>query len=356
MEDANRVRDIYKAENVRLESVDAVKGAQFAANSEQVKLMQTERIQLLQQIESEKGQKELANQTMMDQKQMILDLHQQIADLRRRQGFLTLQEEKKAALDLAEAERQSAERLQQELNESQAIAAETQASLEASQHDLQAARGAAADLMQRLDTERLQKANLEAAVQAVQDQNTALEARAEDAEARLASTLMSIQEAATRKAASPPAIDARTSSDTAKTNGKHDYFDAKTNGQMSDKAIVEEPGSFPSHPGSQAASPRSPPYSPYSPILSPSEGGFRTIHGQHRPDGSLGGYRAGKGMRRVGSSGVARTLNSPVLGGANGNGRRSESVASTGSNSNSRGSVGGSVQTPREDDEDLYGP
>lgn len=355
MDGAFRVRDIYKAENARLESVDSVKGRQFAAHSDQVKLMQTERIQLLQQIDSEKGQKELANQTMMDQKQMILDLHQQIADLRKRQGFLTLQEEKKAALETAEIERQNAERLQHELDEAQATSAERQISLDASHNDFQAAQAALADLMERLEAERLQKAHLEAANQALNDQSTAWKTRCEEAEATLSSTLESIQAAATRKAASPPAppTDTRASSDAAVTkNGSHDYFapngNSNTNGHISDKQIVDEPATTSPRPDSQTTSPRSPSSHPWSPSLSPSEGGFRTIHGQHRADGSLGGYRAGKGIRRISSGGVNRIL-SP------GSERRAGSMASNGSGSNSRGSVGGSVQTPREEDEDLYG-
>lgn len=339
LDDANRIRDFYKLENERLESIDSVKGAQFGSLSEQLRGMQIERSELQKQIDSEKGQKDMANRTMMEQKRIIIDLQQQIGDLRKRQGFLKLQEERKAALETAETERKNAERLQQELSEMKAAVDQLQRTVSSHEESSTAARETMRELMYRIDVERLQNQDKDSEIQRLSEETSALQAQCREAQ----ETLASIQEAATRKTTSP-VLDRPLTAEPDSANGAGDYFAPAANGPATGNGSSHDSST------SQANSPPAlPPRRsglPSPPALSPSEGGFRTIHGHHRPDGSLGGYRAGKGMRRAPSGGL-NGVGSP----GEVNGGRSMSTDSLGSN---RRSANGSLGATKEED-DLYG-
>lgn len=335
LEDANRDRDFYKVENERLETIDSAKGAQFGSQNEQMRLMQNERSELQKQIDSERGQKDMANRTMMDQKRLIMELQQQIIDIRNRQGFPALVEEKKAALEAAETERKNVEQLRQELSQKNRYIQELLGNLSSSEEALDAARESMKELMQRVDVERLHSQDKDVEIQRLKGETNALKTQCKEAQ----DTLTSIQEAATRKATSP-VLGERLTAEPEAANGKGDYSAAAND-------TAKENGASTSQVGSPTASSPLRSGRPFSPALSPSESGFRTIHGHHRPDGSLGGYRAGKGMRRAPIGGLNR-VGSP----AEMNGGRSMSTDSLGSNSRS---ANGSLEATKEED-DVYGP
>jgi hypothetical protein len=116
-----------------------------------------------------------------------------------------------------------------------------------------------------------------------------------------AEVLASVQATAERLATQQQAKSQTPHSNPDPSTGK-DYFRPPTGRAQSGNdhgATSASPVASPGQLNGSAKSPRSQAASPDPQAKSPgSESGFRTIHGRHRPDGILGGYRIDQGAQR----------------------------------------------------------
>lgn len=308
--------------------------------------MQNERAEHLKEIDSLKGQNAPNNHAIADYQARVNDQQNQMADLRKRQGFKPLQDDRNAALEDVEAERQKCRALHEQLTEAQNDIERLQQDVRASGAALDAAEIEAADARSATEVEREWREKLESVIEGMQKEMEQLQSDKSSVEA----VLLSIQEAARGNASGTS--HGRTSPNGATEQGYFTNFGHNIDGGAGSHVLTGEDVQRPregvlgdsspsglgrSQPASPAARPRPAARSPSS----QTDGGFRTVHGIHRPDGSLGGYRAGKGMRR-GTGGVISRMNSP----GNAYEGRSMSTDSLGSQARSQD---GSLETIKEE-------
>ena len=304
LEIANKDIDFHQLEEKRLLSVTSFHGETYESLGQQIKAMQSERVELLKQLDASRGHVNSANDTITNVR-VLLDNERQTNDaLRARQGWATLQREKKAALEMVKSQEKAAieisEREKQKRNELQNEIQVLQNNLQEMKEEITSVRAAEGAATEISKTERQEKEDLQNEMKVLQNKSRGLE-----------EVLASIQAAAgrNRDGTSEPG----TAPNGPETPGSQDYFRHRTTRADRDMAIygldditVSPIGSLPiaspSQLGNSAMAPRSPTTSPNSNARSPgwqAESGFRTIHGQHRADGSLGGYRTDRGIRRM---------------------------------------------------------
>jgi ankyrin repeat protein len=332
--------EVHQLEKKRLMSISSFQGETYESIGQQMKVMQSERVELMKQVDSWKGQVELANDTIARMQALLDDERQTNAALRKRQGWATLQEAKQAAEDMLEVEKQNAvqtsalekqkrDQLEEKIRDLRYEIQLLHDGIRRLKEEVESAHTATLAAIEETEREKSEKKELQ---QKIRD----LQANAQEVEATLASA-QAAAAAAKNRAATPVGNRASTPKDhSAVDNG---YF---PNGAALGELGIHGIGNSPAVPtrkpvqtpgGSRAVgsrspfsspamtpamsptmspaalsppttSPRSPPANPCPNLRSPSSQsrkGFQTVHGQHRPDGALGGYRTERKMSRTAS-------------------------------------------------------
>jgi septal ring factor EnvC (AmiA/AmiB activator) len=270
LESANKDIDFYQHEKKRLMSASSFHGETYESTGQQVRAMQTERAELLKQLDAARGQTGLANEAV-DRIQALLNNERKVnASLRQKQELTTLQADIKHAQDSIVAEEQRSLSLQHEIRLLQNTILALKNEVAAVKADEQAAVAAAVIERQKQD--------------ALKDDVKALENKLR------AEVLSSVQATAERNAHQPNSPPSRNDLNSI---ARKDYPRFPTGRTQSDRDSGPAMGGAAGFPRSQTTSPTPQAKSPGT------ETGFRTIHGQHRPDGSLGGYRSDRAVQRT---------------------------------------------------------
>lgn len=238
--------DFYHHEKKRLLSESSFQGETYVSAGQQVRAMQAERAELLRQLDAAKGQTGLANEAVNRVQALLNDERKTNALLRKRQELASLQEEVKNAHESIETEKQKNEGLQ---------------------HNIQSLQDTIAALKKKITSVR---GEVQAAVEATHSERQKQEALKDEVrtwENKFRAEVLASAAAAQKNA---------------ELIAEQDYFRPPGSRLQSDRD--GSPGPVTSPPA-QATSPIPQTRSPGTPS------GFRTIHGQHRPDGSMGGYR-----------------------------------------------------------------
>lgn len=309
----------HKFENEKLRRESSLQGETYESIGEQLRAMANERLELSKQLNASKGRAALANDTVSRLQRLLDEEKETNALLRKRQGYVALQEEKKAALELLEQERKSANdreeshkktkgELVQQVDFLLKRAKELEATVESAQKTTDM-------VLEEAEAERRARVEAEEKARGLQETVQQMDG-----------VLASVQEAASRN--KPKPLEHRTTDD---SGFQDDELGPLPRGQtfrsISDTFIVgavdngaaAEPvqpsnGSPVGHfRGAADALKRrqtegSIPTTNSSPT-SPSVGGFRTIHGQHRMDGSLGGYRTNRRKKQTTSDSLYSVSN-----------------------------------------------
>ncbi|KAK3697364.1 hypothetical protein LTR37_017509 [Vermiconidia calcicola] len=129
LESANEDIDSHELELNRLTSMSSLQGSTYKSIEQQMKAVRSERDELSKQLNASKGQAELANDTITRLRTLLDNERQTSAGLRKSQGWAALQEEKKAAAEVSELEKQRKEDLQNEIHALQETLRETKEEL-----------------------------------------------------------------------------------------------------------------------------------------------------------------------------------------------------------------------------------
>lgn len=268
LESAIKDIDWHEHEKKRLLGRSSFQGETFESAGHRVKAMENERIELLKQLEAAKGEAGLANESVERLQAMLEHEKQSNAALRKRQELGSLQDQVQAAHETIETEKQINSELRLEIRSLRDEMAEMSA-------ESAAARTAVKAEEQLFDAERQKK-------EALKDELQTLEAKYRDA------VLEHMKAEEDRDAA-------RRSTSPQMSHGSHDSYDTghpRFPRTQSDTA-ADRP--FPNLAGNSPGLQNDNNFGrshDERPTASPS--GFRTIHGTHRPDGSLGGWRKGR--------------------------------------------------------------
>ncbi|GIZ38925.1 hypothetical protein CKM354_000232400 [Cercospora kikuchii] len=307
MEIAKNDAELHRLEKTQLESMGALQGQTYDSIMQQSKVIQTERAELQKQYDASKGQLGLANETILRFKNLLEEERQKNADLRKRQGFVALQEERNNALEMLEQHKTAAsnqtEREKQMREQLTSEIALLRSEIQMLQSELSSVQTAVQTAVNNTEMAEQDKRSLQSEFEALQ-----LHAQ------ELKDTLATVQAAASKATPAPtPTLEAPKLPERPTPAAVDDYFNADDTDAAnppapdtsSDDAAASAPiplvsspvtanGSSPGmSPGQQVASPRA-----------PGTSHFKTIHGTHRPDGSLGGYRRDASLRRQTSDGV----------------------------------------------------
>lgn len=238
--------DFYHHEKKRLLSESSFQGETYESAGQQVRAMQAERAELLRQLDAARGQTGLANESVNRVQALLNDERKTNAALRKRQELASLQEEIKAAHEIIETEKHKNEGLQ---------------------HNIQSLRDTVAALENQITSVQVE---VQAAVQATHCEQEKQEALKDEL-----TTLGNRYRAAVLESAAA-------AQKNAELIAEQEYFRLPATivqtGRDESPSSTASPSTKTTSPVPQARSPGTP-------------SGFRTIHGQHRPDGSLGGYR-----------------------------------------------------------------
>ncbi|KAK1092022.1 hypothetical protein LTR48_005148, partial [Friedmanniomyces endolithicus] len=110
---ANKDIEFRELEKARLKSFEAIQGQTYQSIGEQMKAIKAERAELLKQFDVSKGQNELLTDTVIHVQALLDEERQTNAALRKRQGYATLQDEMRAAVEASEqAKRDTLETIQ----------------------------------------------------------------------------------------------------------------------------------------------------------------------------------------------------------------------------------------------------
>lgn len=245
LESALKDIDFHHHEKERLLSESSFQGESYESVGQQVRAMQAERTELLRQLDSARGQTGLANEAVNRVQALLNDERKANATLRKRQELASLQEQVRVANENIETQERRNDGLERNIQSLQGTIAALKEKIASVQAEVQAAAAAT-------DAERQVQEALRDEVRIWENKY-----RAE--------VLASV--AAAEKKSEPLA--------------DQDYFRPPGSRIQSDDENGNATSSPMASPPTMTASPRTP--------GTPS--GFRTIHGQHRADGSMGGYR-----------------------------------------------------------------
>lgn len=305
---ANRDIDAHQHDKQQLMSMSSLHGSQYESVGQQMKVIQLERAELQKQLDASKGQMQLANDSAARFKNLLDEERQTNAALRKRSAWASLQEEKQMALDMVQHEKQAAlqaseierrqrsqleERIQRLQNDIQAL-----------RDELKSTRADTKEAIDLVQAEELQNKQLQSEIETLQ-------ANARDLEEAMAS----VQAAASRskivvQKSTPHELNATPGNEyfppqtatPGSTNGFHLHGADEASSVPNRKLVGSPVGSPPVASPGTYSNPATSPRAPHPNVRSPGSQaeGFRTIHGQHRPDGSLGGYRTDRaGVKRM---------------------------------------------------------
>jgi septal ring factor EnvC (AmiA/AmiB activator) len=262
LESAMKDIDWHDHEKKRLLDNSSFQGETFESAGHLVKAMESERIELLKQLEAARGQAGLANGSVERLQAMLNHEKQASAALRKRQELSSLQDQVQAAHETTETERQINSELRLEIRSLRDEMAEMST-------ESAAARAAVKAEEQLFNAERQKN-------EALKDELQTLEAKYRDAV--LAHMKAEEDRNAAQRSTSPQM--AHSSPDGYDTS--HPRFSGTQSDTAADRPFPNLAGTSPglqsAHEERSAAGPS----------------GFRTIHGTHRPDGTLGGWRKGR--------------------------------------------------------------
>ncbi|KAK5115752.1 hypothetical protein LTR62_000841 [Meristemomyces frigidus] len=304
LELAKKDVNFHKLEKERLLSESALQGETYDSIRDQLHLMQRE-------LGAVKGQASLAKDAAKNLRTLLDEERATNDGLRIRQCYTALQDERKAALEALEKHKQAAkEQSEMELQQRTELANHVQFLTErAKELD-----GVIEDLNKQLETavnnaevERLEKVQLEEYVKEVK-------ATLQQTEGVLAT----VQAAASKTRTKPE--DPRGTTKDAEVNGGHEPPPALPVRPQSHAAVVDATIGANAGADEHAAymtDNRPDRYNSAFNVLrrsqtdthilggqsprSPCEGSFTTVHGQHRADGALGGYRRNRQYNRPAS-------------------------------------------------------
>ncbi|KAK1039020.1 hypothetical protein LTS16_011500 [Friedmanniomyces endolithicus] len=285
---ANKDIVFRELEKARLKSFEAIQSQTYQSIGEQMKAIKSERAELLKQLDVSMSQNEFITDTGIRVQAELDEEKQTNAALRKRQGYATLQDEMRAAVEASEqAKRDTLETIQIEEQKRGVLQLEIETlrnTVKAAQDQVASAETATTVALGVAAAERNEKAHIQSQLE--DSQNSAQELR---------DVLASIQLAALKTPSEHHEV--RPAGPTGQDYFRHHSVPGNIHsGQNGSSVATGSP--ILASPGGMVMTPGSPPTSPYSPGGTPS-GGFRTVHGQHRADGSFGGYRTERrGMRR----------------------------------------------------------
>lgn len=287
IEITNKDIEIHQLEKKRLLSVSSLQGETYDSVGQQMRAIQSERMEIQRQLETYRGQLDLANETITRVRVLLDEQRVVNNDLRKRQGLATLVKEKQAAIEMSESERQKRIEMQDEIEVLQNNLREMKGELAS----VQTAAGAAIELA---EIEKRKREELQSEIEAREMDRAPVSDEAPAAG----------NENGESEVFTPPSGP--------DTPGAQGYFRQSSARGYSDLGINGLTGGAVGSVGipavsspSRLNSPRSPTTSANLNARSPTSPGwqaestFRTIHGQHRADGSLDGYRSDRGMRRL---------------------------------------------------------
>jgi septal ring factor EnvC (AmiA/AmiB activator) len=253
LESATKDIDWHKHEMQRFQTNNSFQGETYESAGHQIKAMESERIELLKQLEAARGQAGLANGSVEKIQAMLNHEKQTNAALRKRQELNSLQDQIQAAHKTVETEKLKNTELR---SESRALREE----MAEMRREVESARDAVKAEARHADAEKQKQ-------EALKDELRTQEAKYR--EAVLATVKAEEDRDAARRQSSPQTPH--------RNSDGHERPSLPPRGQsdtVADRSSTSPGGTTPGTP------------------LSPS--GFRTIHGTHRPDGSLGGWRNGR--------------------------------------------------------------
>ncbi|KAK4573996.1 hypothetical protein LTR86_001757 [Recurvomyces mirabilis] len=302
---AKRDVEFHKHEKETLVSESDFHGEAYASMEDQLRDAQNERTALSNQVRAARGQANLANGSVVKLRGLLTEQREINDALRQRTGYTALQEEKTTALALvselraaaskqAEAAQMERSKLEEQVNHILARCQQQNSDKERANTDMQS-------LMQVLEAERVKTGRQEEYINRLQQELK----KSED-------ILISIQEAASRErtkaelaetlAPEPVAVNGHGSNGTTITRSQSDtkvLGDAEDISSLANALTRKPVGQF--HDAASAlrrTHTDTTVFAANAPSSS-SVGGFTTIHGIHRPNGALGGYRTNRRKTRM---------------------------------------------------------
>ncbi|QIW94960.1 hypothetical protein AMS68_000478 [Peltaster fructicola] len=289
LNNAEHKASYHDKENKRLEHENSYHGEQYESARAQIKSMQMDRQELERQINASKGRIDLANDRTAEV-QILLEQERQTSDkLRNRHNWNELQEEKKEALRLYEAKCQESEDLQSKINELLNHFKDQEQRLSDSHRDLEMARVA-------IGKEKQEQESLRTALANAHQEKTTLQTTTDELQGRIDAILL-----ATGRPQSPPVqtqtppLQASPRPNEARTTSGF-YFPPRQPVGVPDRAMASQPQSPEMIDDGMVMVEKSDLTSSAAEVKSP---GFTTIHGFHRPNGALGGWRTDTTRRRL---------------------------------------------------------
>lgn len=273
MESAYKDIELHKHEKKRLLDARDFQGETWESVTQQIRAMQSERVELLKQLDASKGQTGLANESI-DKVQALLNHERQAnAALRKRQELKSLQEEIQIAHEAVEAEKQRGAGLENDKRLLQDKIVEMEKDIESVLANLEAA-------VQASHSEKLKQ-------EAMKDESKAWEAKYRE---EVLASVRAAEDRAVMKPSGPPPPPPR-----------RPVLPRPENDNTNDVLSMSPPPLEPR--GSGLPGPGNKPFeNSHNQTTSPDGGRFSSVHGYHRSDGSLGGYRSGRvggGLLRV---------------------------------------------------------
>lgn len=353
LDTAHQQIEEHETEKQGLLSRRDMEGSVYEAKDQQIKAIKDERDNLQKQLDSQIGQYKMATDRADDFRKRLHQEREKNDALRSRQGWSALQEEKKAADEALEAHKKASaeesERARVEKDEVLEHRQKLEIELDILKSELLSARNATTAAIATSETEKQDKEQLMQEKLQLQEEVDRLQKDRQ----RIQDALASVSNEQNKSMAEPGMLgtvpngtsspdatlistavdyhedysDHAMSYDRAPPLPPKELFLGPTMGSLPRKAVNSPPGqptsssasprSYPLTPGSELGSPTSPPWGPSIPGQSTTNG-FKTIHGHHRPDGALGGYAEGRGIRRKQSGTYDSLYESSIRRGAGG--------------------------------------
>jgi chromosome segregation ATPase len=255
LESATKDIDWHKLEMQRFQENNAFQGGTYESTGHRIKAMENERIELLKQLEAARGQVALTEASVNKLQEMLNHEKQTNAALRKRQELSSLQDQIQAAHETVKTEKLKNTELRGEFRSLRDEMTEMR-------REVESAREAVKAEAKRADAEKQKQ-------EALKDELRTQEAKYREA---VLASLKAEEDRNAERQASPQTP--HRNSDGHEDSDRRPSLPPRVQSDTVDDRSSTSPGGTPSTP------------------LSPS--GFRTIHGTHRPDGSLGGWRNGR--------------------------------------------------------------
>jgi hypothetical protein len=270
LESAIKDIDWHKHEMQRLQENNSFQGETYESAGHRVKAMENERIELLKQLEAARGQAGLANGSVEKLQAMLNHEKQANAALRKRQELNSLQDQVQAAHETVETEKLKNSELHGEIRSLRDEMVEMST-------EMASAREAVKAEAEHADAEKQKQ-------EALKDELRVLEAKYRDA---VLASLKAEEDRDTARQPSPQTPQPGHENSYENSEHRPSRYARTQSDTGADRSYTGPAGTSPGLQSDNFG--RS-----HDERASPGSSGFRTIHGTHRPDGSLGGWRKGR--------------------------------------------------------------